>query len=303
VPQPAGNPVADSGPDSDELDLVAQEAAELGIAAMPALHRVEGRLSALRWGSGPLAAVWLHGAGLNAHTFDGTILIAGLPSLAIDLPGHGSSPWRADADYSPSTNADPVAETIAAQGLSRGGAVVVGHSLGGLTAIALASRHPELTAGLVIIDVSPGLRSENAQPVTDFLAGATDFASREEIVDRAVRFGFGGSPTALRRAVVLNTRVREDGRVIFRHHLAQLAADQLPSDFRALWPMAEALRLPVLLVRATQGFLTDALEAEFISRVPSSSVVRIDAGHNIQEQAPVELAAAVSNFVAEVAGR
>ena len=76
----------------------------------------------------------------------------------------------------------------------------------------------------------------------------------------------------------------------------------MPSDSGALWPMAEGLGIPVLLVRATQGFLTDALEAEFIARVPSSSVVRIDAGHNIQEQAPVELAAVVSGFVADVAG-
>lgn len=299
----AGQAVADPGSDPDELDLVDQEAAELGIAAVPALYRVDGRLSALRWGSGPPAAVWLHGAGLNAHTFDATIMMTGLPSLAIDLPGHGLSPWRVDADYGPTTNVDPVAEVIAAQGIAPGGAVVVGHSLGGLTAITLANRHPELTAGLVIVDVSPGLRSENAQPVADFLAGATDFASREEIVDRALRFGFGGSPTALRRAVLLNTRVREDGRVMFRHHLAQLAADRLPLDFRTLWPMAEALRIPVLLVRATQGFLTDALEAEFLSRMPSSSVVRIGAGHNIQEQAPVELAATVSSFVAEVADR
>lgn len=304
------SPLADHiDPDSaadrtEEFDLVAQEAAELGIAAVPALWRVEGPLSALRWGSDPVSAVWLHGAGLNAHTFDGTILSCGLPSLAIDLPGHGHSPWRTDADYRPETNVDPVVDTVAAVGLPPAGAVFVGHSLGGLTAIALAARHPELTAGLVVVDVSPGLEPADAQPVADFLAGADSFASPGEIVERALKFGFGGPPTALRRAVLLNTRVRKDGRVVFRHHLAQLSASrQLPSDFGAVWPMAEALGVPVLLVRARQGFLTDALEAEFVSRVRSSSVVRIDAGHNIQEQAPVELAAAVSRFVAGVTGR
>jgi pimeloyl-ACP methyl ester carboxylesterase len=301
VPQLADHPEADSGAEPDEFELVAQEAAELGIA-VPELRRVESPLSALRWGSDPVTTGWLHGAGLNAHTFDATILTCGLPSLAVDLPGHGRSSWRDDADYRPETNVDPVAETMAAVGVPQGGAVVVGHSLGGLTAIALAARRPELTAALVMIDISPGLQSENARPVADFLAGATDFGSREEIVDRALRFGFGGSPAALRRAVVLNTRIREDGRVIFRHHLAQLPADrQLPTG-DSLWPLAEALRIPVLLVRATHGFLTDALEAEFVERVANSSAVRIDAGHNIQEQAPVELAAVVSRFVTEVAG-
>ena len=285
----------------DEVALVAQEAAELGIDGMPALRRVDGPLSALRWGTDPVSTVWLHGAGLNAHTFDGTILASGLSSLAVDLPGHGHSPWREDADYRPETNAGPVAETIARCGVRPGGAIIVGHSLGGLTAIVLAARRPELTAGLVVVDISPGVQPDDAQPVRDFLSGATDFASREEIVDRAVRFGLGGSPTALRRGVQLNTRVRDDGRVVFRHHFAQLPADrQLPADFGALWPMLEGLRIPVLLVRATQGFLTDASEAEFRSRVPASSVTGIDAGHNIQEQAPGQLAAVVATFAAQL---
>ena len=197
-----------------------------------------------------------------------------------------------------------MAATVAAVEVRSGGAVIVGHSLGGLTGIALAARHPELFAGLVLVDISPGLQPDDAQPVRDFLAGATSFTSREEIVERAMRLGFGGSPTALRRGVLLNTRIRDDGRVVFRHHFAQLPAErQLPSDFGALWPMAEGLRIPVLLVRATQGFLTDAVEAQFRTRVPVSSVVRVDAGHNVQDQAPVELAAVVSRFVAEVAGR
>ena len=290
--------------DTDEFALVAQEAAELGIGPMPALRRLDGPLSALRWGTDPVSVVWLHGAGLNAHTFDGTILSCGLPSLAIDLPGHGHSPWRQDVDYRPETNAGPVADTISAVGVRPGGAVVVGHSLGGLTAIALAAGSPELTSGLVLVDISPGLQPDGAQPVRDFLAGADSFASRQEIVNRAVRFGFGGPPAALRRGVLLNTRVRDDGRVVFRHHLAQLPEGrQLPSDSVALWSVLEVLPIPVLLVRATQGFLTDASEAEFRSRVPASSVVRIEAGHNIQEQAPGELAAVVSTFAAQVQSR
>lgn len=287
---------------TDELTLVAQEAAELGIPALPALRRVDGPLSALRWGTGPVSTVWLHGAGLNAHTFDATILTYGLPSLAVDLPGHGHSSWRADADYRPWTNVDPVADTMEAAGIGTPGVVLVGHSLGGLTAIALAGRRPELVSGLVLVDISPGLQPDGAQPVRDFLSGATSFTSREEIVERAMRFGLGGAPTALRRAVMLNTRLRDDGRVEFRHHFAQLSGDQqLPSDFAALWPTAEGLRIPVLLVRGSQGFLTDALEAELLARIPNSSVRVLDAGHNVQEQAPIALAAAVLDFTAGLA--
>jgi pimeloyl-ACP methyl ester carboxylesterase len=197
-----------------------------------------------------------------------------------------------------------VGDSIADAGVQPGGAAIVGHSLGGLTGIALAARRPGLTAGLVLVDITPGLQPDGAQPVRDFLAGATSFTSREDIVERALGFGFGGPPSALRRGVELNTRIRADGRVVFRHHFAQLPPErQLPSDFGALWPMLEDLRIPVLLVRATQGFLTDALEDEFRSRVPASSVIPIDAGHNVQEQAPGALAAVVSRFGAQFGDR
>ena len=245
-----------------------------------------------------MAAVWLHGAGLNAHTFDGTILAAGLPSLAVDLPGHGDSGWRSDLDYSPATNAVPVGALM--RSVAPAAALLVGQSLGGLTAVALAAEAPGTVRALVLIDVTPGLLPADAGQVRDFLAGPTSFASRDEIVDRAEQFGFGPSRAALERGVFLNTRVRGDGRVVFNHHLANMGEGEVPylSDFRSLWPAAEALRLPVLLVRASRGVAhrparggVPGPRAGLLSR-PAS-----DAGHNVQEDAPAELAAVAVDFL------
>ena len=55
--------------------------------------------------------------------------------------------------------------------------------------------------------------------------------------------------------------------------------------------------MPVVLVRATCGFLSDEVVAEFLDRVRTSTLVTIDAGHNVQEEAPVALAAAISTVV------
>lgn len=293
--------MTDQNPDRDEdpgeFAFLAAEADELGVAGWPPVQRISGRsVSALRWGTDPVEAVWLHGAGLNAHTWDGTIIAAGLQSLAIDLPGHGDSRWREDLDYSPVTNVAAVRELI--RSTAPEPALVVGQSLGGMTAIALAARNRGTVTALVVVDVSPGLLVEAAGQVRDFLAGPGSFASREDIVDRAVQFGFGTSRAALQRGVALNTRVRADGRVVFKHHLANLGAGEVPflSDFRTLWPAAESLTIPVLLVRATRGLLTDDQEAEFVRRVPGSSSVRIDSGHNVQEDAPADLAAAIVDF-------
>ena len=293
----------------DEFSFLAEECAEFGLTwdGAPAVRRVDtdvsgsgsgvdggGTVSALVWGDPPADLVLLHGAGLNAHTWTTTVVASARPAVAIDLPGHGSSSWRDDADYRAEVNAAtlaPVVERLAPDAL-----VVVGQSLGGLTAIALASLRPELARALVVVDVRPGLVAGSGNQVRDFLAGATSFASRDEIVERALSFGFGPSRRAVERGVFLNTRVRDDGTVGFKHHLANLGQGvtaPFATDFTALWPAAEALSVPVVLVRATRGFLSDEVVAEFLDRVRTSTLVTVEAGHNVQEEAPVALAEAI----------
>lgn len=302
-----------TGP-ADEFAYLDEEAAEFGI---PANHPHVGRvttpigtapdgaiseISSLVWGDGPAQLALLHGGGLNAHTWDAFAMAIDRPLVAVELPGHGDSSWRPDADYGAATNAatlGPVLEQLAPDALA-----VVGQSLGGLTAIALAATSPHLVRRLVIIDVSPGLKVEGGNQVRDFLAGPDSFASRDEIVERALSFGFGPSRQALVRGVFHNTRERDDGRYVFKHHLANLRStgnENAPfsTDFTTLWPALEGAQVPVLLVRGRRGFLTDAVADEFAQRIPHSRTVVIDAGHNVQDDAPVALAEAISAFLAE----
>jgi len=80
----------------DEFSFLPVQAAEAGVPT-PAAKRLftfapDGRpVSALRDGDGEPEVTLLHGAGLNAHTWDRTVLALGRPALAIDLPGHGDS--------------------------------------------------------------------------------------------------------------------------------------------------------------------------------------------------------------------
>lgn len=72
--------------------------------------------------------------------------------IAIDLLGHGGS-QKPSSGYSVPDQADAVAEVLAKLGVAE--AEVVGHSLGGPVAIALAERSPRLVNGLVAIDSIP----------------------------------------------------------------------------------------------------------------------------------------------------
>ncbi|MTD12977.1 alpha/beta fold hydrolase [Nakamurella sp. YIM 132087] len=286
-----------------EFDFLAAEAAEVGrTGPLPAVRRVELELpdappvSGLLWGDGPPEVVLLHGAGLNAHTFDTTVLALGRPALVLDLPGHGRSGWRSDADYSPPTNAAAVIAALDAW--TGGGVVLLGQSLGGLTALVVAARRPDLTRSLVMVDITPGVTAQDSAQVVEFLAGPSEFASRDEIVEMALRFGLGSGREALQRGVFHNTRIRPDGRVVFVHHFAHLGglSPTVLSDRDRLWSAADEVvgaGIPVLLVRASDGFVSEQRVAEFRERVPAARVVQVQAGHNVQEQAAAALAALI----------
>ena len=111
-----------------------------------------------RTGRTPL--VLLHGFPVDHRMWDAVVdLLPGDRTvLAPDLPGLGGSPSGedvADALGSPAapsleTTADAVAATLRAAGVGR--AVVAGLSMGGYVAMALVERHPDLVAGLALLD-------------------------------------------------------------------------------------------------------------------------------------------------------
>jgi pimeloyl-ACP methyl ester carboxylesterase len=307
----------------DEFAFLPEQARQLGVGVVPPVRRLtydlpDGRtVSGLRYGEDPPVVTFLHGAGLNAHTWDTTVLALGLPALAVDLPGHGDSSWREDADYTGRTLAADVAEAVTAW--TGGPQLLIGHSLGGLTAAALAARAPARVSRLVVIDITPGIDPDGgAAQIRAFFAGPTDWASRDEMVERALAFGLGGSREAAARGVMLNSRVRPDGRVEWKHHFARLAnalaadpdaaaavtaqQDALrPLISTAGWDDLAAVTAPLTLVRGSRGFVTEADAADFRRRVPSATVIEMDAGHNIHEERPAELAA-VLRTVATTAG-
>ncbi len=297
--------------DISEFSYLPAQAGHLG-APVPPVERLtldlaDGRrLSALRYGEGSPRVTLLHGAGLNAHTWDTTVLALRQPALVIDLAGHGDSSWRDDADYTPRTLAGDVASALDAW--TDGAQIVVGQSLGGLTGAALAAERPDLVARLVIVDITPGIdTSAGPAALRAFYAGPTDFETREELVDRALAFGFGGSRPDTERGVFLNTRQRPDGRVEWKHHFAHLAARALdahapgdagsPSILSASgWDDLARTRAPITLVRAVDGFVTEADAAEFSRRLPHASVTSLAATHNVQESAPRDLADLIASF-------
>lgn len=284
----------------DEFRWVRDDAARLGVPALTAARVTAAGsagtiISGIRWATGDPEIVALHGAALNAHSWDSMLLRLGRPALALDLPGHGRSDWRLDADYSARTLARAILPAFADL---RTPFLLVGHSRGGLVALHLASALPELVRSLVIVDNAPSHRGGDAhsQQLAAFYARQS-FASRDEVVDLAIEVGLGTDRAGLMRGVVHNTKVRADGRVEFAHHLAQLPPRRHDeAEETEQWELLARLRAPVTLVRALRGILTDGDIALLREHRPSISIVDMDGGHNVQRDNPVALAEVIAGL-------
>jgi pimeloyl-ACP methyl ester carboxylesterase len=185
---------------------------------------------------------------------------------------------------------------LAVAALAPSAASVVGMSLGGVTAIALAGRHPELVRRLVLVDITPGVDGVKSADIAAFLAGPESFASFDEILERTIRFNPTRSVSSLRRGVLHNAVQRPDGSWTWRHQLGRpvdgtgLHVEAV--EFAALWDVLEGLPVPVTLVRGgLSPVVDDADVAEFVRRRPSDTVLVVEgAGHSIQGDRPLELA-------------
>jgi pimeloyl-ACP methyl ester carboxylesterase len=109
-------------------------------------------LHATELGSGP-PVVLLHGLFGAGRNF-GAVQRALAPRfrvIALDMRNHGDSPHAPDMRYP--TQAEDVRETLAELGV--GQAAVIGHSMGGKAAMALALRHPDVICRLMVSDIAP----------------------------------------------------------------------------------------------------------------------------------------------------
>jgi len=109
-------------------------------------------LNLIEMGEGP-AVILLHGLFGAARNWGGIQkrLAQGHRVIAPDLRNHGESGRAGAMDYA--AMAVDVAELIARRGC--GPCAVVGHSMGGKVAMALALRHGELVCRLVVADIAP----------------------------------------------------------------------------------------------------------------------------------------------------
>jgi pimeloyl-ACP methyl ester carboxylesterase len=288
----------------DEFSLFHENLAEWGLdVPVPRVTRqffevAPGRrISALVWGDGPPTLALIHGGAQNAHTFDTVALALQSPLVSFDLPGHGHSDGAPYGVSAVASHAHDVATALAT--LVDHPVPLLGMSMGGLTAIVLTHDHPELVSRLILVDVTPGVNREKSKHITDFVNGPATFPDFDALLARTTQHNPTRTESSLRRGILHNAVQNEDGSWVWRHQRhpqSELTAPPVGD----LWEQISTPTTPLLLVRgmAAGSVVDDADEAELVRRRPDAQIVHVaNAGHSVQGDAPLELAAAIAAFV------
>jgi esterase len=295
---------------TDELAMfrTALEIADLhpDTVRLPDDHQViigTTRLHYLDWGGSGAPILFLHGGGLNAHTWDCVALMLSdrYRCIALDQRGHGDSEWSPVLDYRFGAHVGDIEGFIETTRLER--PMLVGQSMGGLNSIAYATRHSDQMRAMVIVDVAPEVSSWGAERIRAFTA-TPELDSPEAFLERAVKFNPIRDPAVLRRSLYYNLRETPAGKWAFKHDQRIRSEEGMRSfteDRQRLASELSKIRCPTLVVRgALSDILTDDTAEKFARSLLDGRWARVEnSGHNVQGDNPRGLLDAMLAFFRE----
>ncbi|WP_431043777.1 alpha/beta fold hydrolase [Streptomyces sp. P1-3] len=244
----------------------------------------------------------LHGLMGRAAHWAGTArwLAARHRAVALDQRGHGRSEKPPEGPYTREAYVDD-AEAAAVQ-LGLAPAVLIGHSMGALTAWQLAARRPDLVQALVISDMrASALGAASQREWADWFASwPLPFATLAD-----VRRWFGEDDPWLERpnpsrgefyAEVMTER--SDGwRPVFSRRQMLTSRETWVHD--AHWEELAQVACPTLVIRGLDGELGRAEAQEMVRVLPRGEYAEVpDAGHLLHYDQPEGWRRAVESFIA-----
>lgn len=265
-------------------------------------------LEARLWaGGGKTPVLCMHGLTRNAADFDAVaepIAATGRDVVAISLRGRGASDYDSDLkNYFPTTYRDDAIKTLDA--LEWPKTVMIGTSLGGITAMLVNEMAPDRVTAVVINDVGPELATEGLVRIGSY-AGKTSGAARDihEAASRIRAINGVAFPDETDNNYWIDFarrtfRETPDGWVLdYDPAIGQALAEAGPAP--DLWPAWTSLaKTPTLLVQgALSDLLTDPIVEKMRAAHPNFDYVRVPrVGHAPMLTEPAATAA-IAEFLA-----
>jgi len=245
-----------------------------------------------------------HGGGQTRHAWGGTaktLAEHGFYAVSLDLRGHGDSDWSPSGDYQLDFFGNDVRQVAAELGRP----VMVGASLGGLSAMIAGGEAPKADfAAVVLVDIAPHIEIKGSDRVLDFMRDKLEdgFANLEEAADAVAAYlPERPRPTDL-KGLEKNLRKRDDGRWRWHWDPKFVSGDRKVDGARKPDRLAAAVKniaCPMLLVR---GRMSDVISEDsvrkFLELQPNARYVDIArAGHMVAGDANDVFSEAVTAFL------
>lgn len=223
--------------------------------------------------------VFLHGAGQTRSAWRGAALTAGeagFHALAIDLRGHGDSPWSTEGDYRLATFAADLAHIAARLNEPP---ILVGASLGGLASLLYAARGGRARA-VVLVDITPRFNERGVAEIEFFMQAHPDgFCSLDEAAEAVRQFLPHRNRPVNPAGLLKNMRCCDDGR--YRWHwdprflngTCRFDAHDMQST---LEEEVRLVSIPLLLIKGEHSrVVTDQAAQDFLKLVPHAQLVNV----------------------------
>jgi esterase len=238
-------------------------------------------LSTRSAGSGP-ALIVLHGlfgSGTNWRTLTRALEPEFCVHL-VDARNHGNSPHNSEMTYA--AMASDVAQLIAE--VAPEGAHVLGHSMGGKTAMMLALTRPELVTSLLVADVAPVAYQHNFK--LELKAARAVESAKVSSRSDADSTLCEHIPDASLRAFLLQNLVRSSDGFSWRVNLN--AIESAMDDLTGFSPPLSHYEGPVSIVRgANSDYVLEAHTGVIAELFPNARFETIDAaGHWLHAEQP-----------------
>ena len=261
------------------------------------------RFHYLDWGNDDKPPMLLlHGRTQSAHSWDFAALAFhdDFHVIALDQRGHGDSEWSPNGDYTLDAQSQDIMGVVEALDLSS--LVLIGHSMGGRSALVYAGQHPERLRALVVVEMVPAQERSGGPRIGIWHLLPAETDSFEEYVEAAQRVNQRRSKDQLRGSLRHQLRQFTNGKWSWKWDPVLRDTNTSGWTAEALWECVRNIRCPTLLVRGSEsGLISDETVQRMMETMVDVRVVTVPgAGHLVPGDKPPTFHQVVRDFLESV---
>ncbi|HEX3862221.1 MAG TPA: alpha/beta fold hydrolase [Stellaceae bacterium] len=252
-------------------------------------------LAATEYGEGPPLAI-LHGLFGSGRNWMSIAQRLGVHNrvITLDARNHGASPWAETMNYR--EMADDVRETLLARGYRR--FALLGHSMGGKTAMIAALVHGGEIERLIVVDIAPVPYQPHHLGLVRAMRGL-DLSAVKRRADADALMA-PHVPDPAERGFLLQNLLFDAGEVRWRLNLAAIEAQMaILGEFPAASDSASYPGPTLFLAGERSDYLLPEYEPAIGRRFPNARIARVaNAGHWLHAEQPRAFLGLVEPFLA-----